>query len=58
MEPKECCHLGITDEDDVATVAAVAAVWACERLEFLAFDGHTTVATMTGAQVEGDLVNE
>ena len=50
--------LRVGDEDDVATVAAVAAVGAGERLELLTTDGDASVAPMTGTQVQRDVVDE
>ena len=45
-------------QDDVATVAAVAAIGPTERFEFFAVDGGTAVAAVTGDQVEHDAVDE
>jgi len=50
--------LRVGDKHDVATVTAVAAIRAGERLELLTADGHATVPTMTGTKVKRHLVDE
>jgi hypothetical protein len=44
--------LGVDAQDDVAAVAAVAAVGTAERLELLAVDGDTPVAAGTAGYVQ------
>ena len=44
--------LGVDAEDDVAAVAAVAAVGTAERLELFAVDGDTAVAAGTAGYVQ------
>ena len=50
--------VGVDDQDDVATAAAVAAVRATEGLELLAVDGGAAVTTIAGSNVQDDLVDE
>ena len=52
------CTLGVDLEDDVAAVAAVAAVGPAERLELLAVDRGHAVAAVAGSHVQDDAVDE
>lgn len=51
-------HTGFCDENDVAAVTAVAAVWSAERLELFAVHRHTPASAVTGGEVEHDAINE
>ena len=51
-------HLGVGDQHDVATVTAVAAVRAGERLELLALHRDAAVAALAGAQVQRHAIDE
>ena len=50
--------VAVDDEDDSATLTAVAAVRAAERLELLAVNRRAAVATFAGADVQHHAVDE
>jgi hypothetical protein len=54
----ECGHVGIDPEDDVSSVAPVAAIWPTQRLELLAMHGRDAVAAISTGDVEHHSVNE
>ena len=45
-------------EDNIATVAAIAAIWAAQGLKLLAVDRHTAVSTVACLQVQDNAVNK
>ena len=58
VEVQQRGDLGVDAQDDVAALAAVAAIGSAKRFEFLALDGHTTVATITCGDMKGYAINE
>jgi hypothetical protein len=50
--------LRVGDQNDVATVSAVTAVWPCQRLEFLAANGDASITAVAGTKVQRHLVNK
>ena len=51
-------HLGVTDQNDVPCIATVATIRAREWFELFPAHRNTTVAAVSGAQMEGDLIDE
>jgi hypothetical protein len=51
-------HARLGDQDDVAAIAAVAAVWATPRYVSLATEGTGAVAAVPGRHVDADVVSE
>jgi putative heme iron utilization protein len=58
VESEKSGHLRISDEHNVATVSAGTTVRPSQRLEFFAANGGTAVSTISGTQVQRDVVNE
>jgi hypothetical protein len=50
--------LGVSNEDDVAAMAAITAIWAAERLEFFPAHRHATVSAVASAKVNNNIVDE
>jgi putative intracellular protease/amidase len=50
--------LRVSNEDDVAAVTAITAVWATEWLELLASNRHTAVPAVASAKVNNNIVDE
>jgi hypothetical protein len=50
--------LGVSNEDDVAPVPAITAVWATEWLELLPANRHATVPAVASAKVNNNIVDE
>jgi hypothetical protein len=55
---KQCCDLGVSDQNQVTPVATVATVWPTEWLELLPTHRHAAASTVTGAEVQNDLVDK
>jgi hypothetical protein len=51
MKVEQCGDLWIDSQNDVATLAAVAAVWSTKWFEFFAVDRGTAVSTVTSTDV-------
>ena len=58
VEVQQRVHAGVDLEDDVAPVAAVAAVGPAERLELLAVDRGHAVPAVAGGDVDDHAVDE
>jgi hypothetical protein len=50
--------LRVSNEDDVAAVTAITAVWATEWLELLPAHRHATVSAVASAKVNNNFVDE
>jgi hypothetical protein len=58
VESEKGGYLRISDKHDVAAVSAGTTVRTSQRLEFFTADGGTAVSTISGTQVQRDVVNE
>jgi Tfp pilus assembly protein PilV len=58
MEAEQRGDLRIGDENDVASVAAIAAIRTGKGFEFFTTNGHTSVAAVASAKVQRHLVNK
>ncbi|CKS70061.1 Uncharacterised protein [Mycobacterium tuberculosis] len=58
MEVEQGVHLRIDDEDDAAAPAAISAIGAAQRLEFLAMDRSAAVTARTRSGVDDDPIDK
>jgi hypothetical protein len=50
--------LRVSNEDDVAAVTAITAVWTTEWLELFAANRHATVSAVASTKVNNNIVDE
>src|SRR5699024_822207 len=58
VKVQQCGDVGVSNDDDVATVPAVSAVGTAEGLEFFSTHGGLPVSTVACGGMHGHMINE